>query len=425
MPRTFMFVVAYAAVGGGETLVIRRTRWLTARGHHVVVMCPAGPAVTLFEKAGAKVGLLNNLELYPDALTAMDMHLLRERVLSLVNHQPVEAMECTSLSMLFLASHWAAGLGSKVLLSVIHPDSLSDVPDAVFAALEERGALFSMNASSLQPTEQRVGRKLHGAAILPVPVDMPHLEFAPSTVNAAAPRLLTVARLVHDKRYVLGLLQTVATLRVRYPGIHLDIVGDGPLRPQVEGKIQELGLRDHVTLAGTVQPDQLRPFYERCDVYIGMGITALLAAGHSRPGIITFLDTQEPLTPGGFPLADPYALGERILGGHEENWDSLLVRLLEDAAFREAEARRGWTCVRDNFAEDAVMQRWMHIVETASAKPFAVPPPLWFDPPSDAKLMARRFLYLHPELYEAQREARSRLRAAVGLRAFRPLPGGG
>lgn len=417
----FAFIAGFAAVGGGETLIMRRTRWLTSHGHSVLVACPEGPAVKLFEEAGATVTLLRNIELYPDALSVMEWCQLRERIVRALDGKPVDAIEVHTLSMLTHATFIAPVLGAKVLLNVIHPDSLSDIPDEVFRMLEERKALHSINAASLAPTEKRLGRPLAGALIVPVPVDVPHAEFTPRPMTSS-PRILTVARLVHDKRYVLALIDTVKSLKGRFADIHLDVIGDGELRPRVEERVASLGLAGSVTLHGTVHPDQLHEHYERCDIFVGMGTAGLHAAAQSRPVVIAFLDTDEPITPGVLPDLGLTEFGERTPGGIEKPWLPVVTRLLEDAPYREDVARRGHALVQQHFSMDAVMTRWLGLVDEASAKPMAVPPPLWFDPPSEQKLIARRFLYNNPELYALQKTARGRLRAAVGLGPVRPRP---
>lgn len=417
----YLFIAGFAAVGGGETLIQRRARWLASHGHHVFIACPEGPAVRFFEEAGARVMLLGNLELYPDAMTVIEWCALRDRVLALVDGHRIEAIETFNLNTLAHAAFIAPVLQSRVILDVIHPDSTSDVPDSVWRMLEERNAIIAINPGSLRPTEERLGRRLR-ASLVPVAVDTGHEEFSPRAMDPASPRLLTVARLVQDKRYVLALLDSVRALKSAFPGIHLDVVGDGPLRAEVEARIISLQLQGNVTLSGTVHPDQVHAHYENCDVFVGMGTAAVQAAVHSRPAIIAFLDEQQPVTPGLLNEMTGTEFGERMPGDVEKPWLPLLERLLSDGDFRLRSARAGHARVRAEFFIDAVMQRWLDVVAKVDARPMAIPPPLWFDPPSEQKLIARRFLYNNPGLYTAQKNARHRLRSAVGLAPFRPVP---
>lgn len=50
--------------------------------------------------------------------------------------------------------------------------------------------------------------------------------------------------------------------------IHLVIIGDGPVRPELEKQAEELGLGDMVTFTGKVEHEDLPPYYALCDVYV-------------------------------------------------------------------------------------------------------------------------------------------------------------
>jgi colanic acid/amylovoran biosynthesis glycosyltransferase len=62
-------------------------------------------------------------------------------------------------------------------------------------------------------------------------------------------RLLSIGRL-HEQKGQLVLLDAAAALAAEGARFHLTLVGDGPLRAELEGRITELGLQSHVTLAG-------------------------------------------------------------------------------------------------------------------------------------------------------------------------------
>jgi sugar transferase (PEP-CTERM/EpsH1 system associated) len=74
----------------------------------------------------------------------------------------------------------------------------------------------------------------------------------------------TVGRLTEVKRQHL-LIQAVAQLTRRLPSLRLLLVGDGPLRNQLERLAQDLGVADLVHFAG-YQPDP-EQFYQAMDVF--------------------------------------------------------------------------------------------------------------------------------------------------------------
>jgi hypothetical protein len=70
-------------------------------------------------------------------------------------------------------------------------------------------------------------------------------------VQSPAPRIVYVGRLVAHKRLEL-LLEAVASLQQDWPGLHLDVAGDGPSRQELEQRAQELGLGRLVRFWGRV-----------------------------------------------------------------------------------------------------------------------------------------------------------------------------
>jgi 1,2-diacylglycerol 3-alpha-glucosyltransferase len=50
--------------------------------------------------------------------------------------------------------------------------------------------------------------------------------------------------------------------------IHLVVIGDGPVRPELEEQARALGIEDMVTFTGRVEHEDLPPYYALCDVYV-------------------------------------------------------------------------------------------------------------------------------------------------------------
>ena len=103
-------------------------------------------------------------------------------------------------------------------------------------------------------------------------------------------KILTVGRLVPVKGYDL-LLGAACLLRNRGLNFRWDIVGDGPLRGQIEKEIAAKGLREYVRLLGAL--DNPYPLMRRCDIYVqpsrseGYGIAVCEARAFCRPVIVT------------------------------------------------------------------------------------------------------------------------------------------
>jgi colanic acid/amylovoran biosynthesis glycosyltransferase len=92
--------------------------------------------------------------------------------------------------------------------------------------------------------------------VVPSAIALDGFPFQPRTPPADGVfRLLTVGRLV-EKKGIADVVEAVARARHRGASVVLRIIGDGPLRAQIEAQVRALGLADVVTLLGA-QPHQV------------------------------------------------------------------------------------------------------------------------------------------------------------------------
>lgn len=63
------------------------------------------------------------------------------------------------------------------------------------------------------------------------------------------------------------LVSAVAKLIERGRRVRLRLVGDGPLRPDIERQVKRLGLERHVVLEGALNQDRVRAIYAETDIY--------------------------------------------------------------------------------------------------------------------------------------------------------------
>lgn len=77
--------------------------------------------------------------------------------------------------------------------------------------------------------------------------------------------IVTVARLFNQKGYEY-VIPTTAKVIAEFPDTHLLIVGDGPMREQLDAEIAALGLTGHFHFAGLVAPDQVHRYLALADL---------------------------------------------------------------------------------------------------------------------------------------------------------------
>jgi glycosyltransferase involved in cell wall biosynthesis len=170
---------------------------------------------------------------------------------------------------------------------------------------------------------------------------------------------LFVGRLV-ERKGVHVLLDAVARLPEDLP-IHLRIVGDGPLRPALEQRVQELGLEGRVTFSGFVSESELVDAYAQCSAFVlpavfdakgdteGLGVVLIEALAFGKPAVASGIGGIPDVVVDGetgilVPPNDPDALAralETLVG------DPAWARRLGEAGKQRAETRFSWNAILD------------------------------------------------------------------------------
>jgi hypothetical protein len=98
-------------------------------------------------------------------------------------------------------------------------------------------------------------------------MDLANFVGARAEAGASVPiEILSVGRLVAFKGFAY-LVEACAQLRERSIQFHCEIIGDGPLREQLQRQIAELRLADRITLAGALPQDCVLEKLQRCNIF--------------------------------------------------------------------------------------------------------------------------------------------------------------
>ncbi|MEQ9310829.1 MAG: glycosyltransferase family 4 protein [Balneolaceae bacterium] len=79
--------------------------------------------------------------------------------------------------------------------------------------------------------------------------------------------MLTVSRVDKRKGHI-DVLNAIPQILKKIPNLKYIIVGNGPEKEIIKSKIVELGIEDHVELAGFVSDEDLPFYYSACDVFV-------------------------------------------------------------------------------------------------------------------------------------------------------------
>jgi len=104
-------------------------------------------------------------------------------------------------------------------------------------------------------------------------IDMDDFKYRENGINNGNINLLTVSRLVEKKGLEYS-IRGVAALIDKYPEIQYSIVGEGPLRSDIEELIQSLGMAKHIKLLGMKSTEEIRDLMTQYHIFILTSVTA-------------------------------------------------------------------------------------------------------------------------------------------------------
>ncbi len=317
-------------VGGAERITLALARDLRAQGHDVALAAADGPLA-----AGLPAGVqrydLPLLERRPSrvpaAVLAVERALRAFRPDVVHAHNPAVAFACGI----------ATARGRRVpALASIH-----GVPDSDYRAASRLLRLAGLHVVACGPA---VAAGLRGAGLEPAETIPNGVGPAPAAADRAALErelgvpagkalLVSVGRLNPPKDPVLAVRALAGV-----PDATLLLVGDGPLRGDVEAMARETGVADRVVLAGARA--DARALLGAADVAVlasaseGLPLAALEAMAAGTPLAATAVrGVRELLDDGETALLVPAGDADALAGA--------VRRLLEDAELRGALAARG------------------------------------------------------------------------------------
>lgn len=242
------------------------------------------------------------------------------------------ARRCHALGITHLHAHFGTNSATVAMLCTAlggprysfttHGPEEFDAPHALSLGEKTTRATFAVAISSFGRSQlsrwvpPEVWPRLH----------VIHCGIDPARLGAPAPlppgpRLLAIGRFAEQKGLPL-LIEAMAIAAPRLPGLHLTLVGDGPLRPQITAAIAHHGLGARIHLAGWQDEAGVSAALDAATALIlpsfaeGLPVVLMEAMAKGRPVIATAIaGIPELVTPDcGWlvPAGDATALAEAI-----------------------------------------------------------------------------------------------------------------
>ncbi|MCX7804241.1 MAG: glycosyltransferase family 4 protein [Planctomycetota bacterium] len=324
---------------GAETVVALLSRGLAAAGHEVHVIVAGGrfDYGRDLERTGVAVHLLGLFQRYPRYWELGVLRRIRAAVGDALRGIAADVAHCHLAQALIWAAPAIRELGIPAVYTFHEIGGFGGgfspfgrLWDRRFeAAIRESGArLLAVSHHAAEEWAACLGIEAEAITPQPNPVD---LSMWPAPVAGPPPRrIVMVGTLYALKR------QNVALRAIcRLPGASLDLIGDGPMRPDLERLAAKLGVRDRVRFLGVRDdvPELMRGAGAAwmLSEQEGMGLAAVEAMASGVPIVATDVPALNELVRDGYngllvPLDDPEATAattERIFSD-----DALRGRLI-------------------------------------------------------------------------------------------------
>ncbi len=165
---------------------------------------------------------------------------------------------------------------------------------ATFAARQaERTIAISSYTASLMAA---AGAPAGGVSLIPPGVDLPESHPSSESEPPGRPTILTIARLQDRYKGHDVMIEALARVRAQVPDVEWVVIGDGPLRGELQELARSQGVADAVRFLGSLPDEQRDRWLRRADLFAmpsrlpggglageGFGIVYLEAAAYGKP----------------------------------------------------------------------------------------------------------------------------------------------
>ena len=347
----------FPILGGIENHIKVLAEAQAAAGHQVIVLvCDPGPRTRVETLNGVKIIKAGRLA------TAASMPLSLSQPITLARLRP-DVAHVHSPYPLGEVANWLLGRAQATVITH-HSDVVRQqgwlrlYGPLLRRVLHAAGRIIATSPRYIETSPWL--RPVREKCIV-VPLGVGHRRFAPAPAPFdGPPTLLFVGRL----RYYKG-LDTLLHAMANLPEVHLNVVGDGPMRAPWETLAEELGIASHVRFLGEVDDTNLPALYHQAHLFVlpanaraeAFGTVLLEALASALPCITTEVGTgtswvvQDGITGLVVSPRVPQALAEAIR------------RLLDDHQRRAAMGRAARARVEAEFTLEQMVARVQAVYE--------------------------------------------------------------
>jgi glycosyltransferase involved in cell wall biosynthesis len=240
------FVIGALTLGGAERTLAFLAKRFMERGHVVSVVTLYSPKTDFLELPSGMdrktLGMTRPAQLF------WKFPSLRQSILSTTPQVVISFLD--KMNVMTLASMWRANV-PVIVCERTDPSAYSIGPiwnQLRWWTYRTASRIVVQSKGSADYFLPKLREKV---TIIPNPVAMPSLSDRPVETWSSRPCIIGMGRLVAEKRFDL-LIRAFAQIKERYPEWSVVILGEGPLRGELERLRNQVGLKDRLLLPGVI-----------------------------------------------------------------------------------------------------------------------------------------------------------------------------
>ncbi|WP_208560221.1 glycosyltransferase [Marinilactibacillus kalidii] len=375
MKKSILYIYSDLNVGGIQTLIYRKSKWLIEHGYNVILLTSSkGIMHNSFESIG--VNIITSNVFFTNSLGTKELINCFNEIIGAMNNQdkidvvecfePVNAHNGLIISKLFNA---------KLLVGVYHPKAFTTGFEIrnqsylnLIKVLDESGSLVFMNEDVLVSHESFYNIKINNSSIIKLPVDQK--ETRPHFIHNECFVVVSIGRLVDFKKYVYGLISDFDEFYAINKNSRLEIIGDGNEKENIVKFAKTFqSYRDgKIIFLGTIPYSELDEYLYKASLVIGMGTSVLETSSAGIPSVIAPAYFQSNISNG-------YVFENDNVGDTKNNCSNT-YRYYMDTLYNidiEAYSEISKKCsdfVKNNYDINIIMEEWLEKMEVT--KPIIV-----------------------------------------------------
>ena len=359
-----------SAVGGAERVLCTVCSELAGRGHEVSIVTFDQPGGKPFYQLDNRVKLID-LAVGNTAQPASIFETVKR--MKAIRH--IAATEQPDVAVGFMHSMFIPMAFALVGTGIPTLGSEHTVPEhyrtrrfqffllVIAARLIKKITVLSEAIRSGYPTSVKANMM-----VMPNPIEKPTLQID-KVLSKSNRTILNVGRLDTEKDHAI-LIQAFSKIAPAFPTWQLKIVGDGPLRKDLEELIEALDLQDKVTLPGVTKAIDTE--YASADIFVisstyeAFGLVTAEAMSHSLP-VVGFADC-----PGTNKLIENNVSGV-LVEPEDDRIEALadaLSNLIRNPVLQERLGKAGQVQIKSLCSTEQVCDQWEALLMASASNQF-------------------------------------------------------